>query len=45
MRLLTLHNLRFVSRVMQQLRTAIEEGRLAEEAAAIRGGALGAVAS
>lgn len=39
LRLLTLHNLAFVARVMQRLRTGIEEGRLAEEAAAIRGGA------
>src|SRR3954471_20884977 len=38
-RLLTLHNLTFVSRVMQRLRTAIAEGRLAEESAAILGGA------
>ncbi len=34
-----MHNLAFVARVMQRLRTGIEEGRLAEEAAAIRGGA------
>jgi queuine tRNA-ribosyltransferase len=40
MRLLTEHNLAFVSRVMQRLRTAIIEGRLSEEAAAIRGGIL-----
>ena len=39
MRLLTLHNLAFVARLMARLRTAIEEGRLAEEAAAVRGGA------
>jgi queuine tRNA-ribosyltransferase len=38
LRLLTLHNLAFVSRVMQRLRTGIEEGNLAEAAAAIRGG-------
>src|SRR3954452_22799700 len=38
MRLLTLHNLAFVSRVMARLRDAISEGRLAEEAAHIRGG-------
>jgi queuine tRNA-ribosyltransferase len=38
-RLLTLHNLTFVSRVMERLRTAIAEGRLAEESAAILGGA------
>jgi queuine tRNA-ribosyltransferase len=39
MRLLTLHNLAFVARLMQRLRTAVEDGRLAEEAAAVRGGA------
>jgi queuine tRNA-ribosyltransferase len=39
MRLLTLHNLAFVSRLMARLRTAVLEGRLAEEAAALRGGA------
>jgi queuine tRNA-ribosyltransferase len=39
LRLLTLHNLAFVARVMERLRTGIAEGRLAEEAAAIRGGA------
>ncbi len=39
MRLLTLHNLAFVSRVMQRLRDAIAAGRLADEAAAIRAGA------
>jgi queuine tRNA-ribosyltransferase len=39
MRLLTLHNLAFVSRVMARLRGAVVDGRLAEEAAAIRGGA------
>jgi queuine tRNA-ribosyltransferase len=38
-RLLTLHNLAFVSRVMQRLRTAIADGRLADEASAIRAGA------
>jgi queuine tRNA-ribosyltransferase len=38
LRLLTLHNLAFVSRVMQRLRTGIAEGTLAEAAAAIRGG-------
>lgn len=38
MRLLTQHNLAFVSRVMQRLRNGILEGRLREEAAAIRGG-------
>jgi queuine tRNA-ribosyltransferase len=39
LRLLTLHNLAFVARLMQRLRGAIEDGRLAEEAAAIRSGA------
>ncbi|MFL5843720.1 MAG: tRNA guanosine(34) transglycosylase Tgt [Solirubrobacteraceae bacterium] len=39
LRLLTLHNLAFVSRVMEQLRTGIIEDRLADVAAAIRGGA------
>jgi queuine tRNA-ribosyltransferase len=39
MRLLTLHNLAFVERVMRRLREAIEAGRLAEEAAALRAGA------
>ena len=38
-RLLTLHNLAYVSRLMERLRTAIAEGRLAEEAAALRAGA------
>lgn len=38
LRLLTLHNLAFVSRVMQRLRTGIEQGTLAEAAAAIRAG-------
>jgi queuine tRNA-ribosyltransferase len=38
-RLLTVHNLAFLGRVMERLRGAIERGRLAEEAAAIRGGA------
>jgi len=39
LRLLTLHNLAFVSRVMGRLRTAIAEGRLDEEGAAILAGA------
>jgi queuine tRNA-ribosyltransferase len=39
MRLITLHNLSFVSRLMADLRTAIAEGRLAETAAALRAGA------
>jgi len=38
-RLLTVHNLAFMGRVMERLRAAIDAGRLAEEAAAIRGGA------
>ncbi|MDX8153471.1 tRNA guanosine(34) transglycosylase Tgt [Patulibacter brassicae] len=40
MRLLTQHNLAFVARLMARLRQAIIDGRLAEEAAAIRGGAM-----
>jgi len=40
MRLLTQHNLAFVARLMARLRQAILDGRLAEEAAAIRAGAL-----
>ena len=39
MRLLTLHNLAFVARLMARLRDAIAAGTLAEEAAALRGGA------
>ncbi len=39
MRVLTLHNLAFVERVMRRLREAIAEGRLAETAAALRAGA------
>jgi len=38
LRLITLHNLAFVARVMERLRTAILEGTLPEAAAAIRGG-------
>jgi queuine tRNA-ribosyltransferase len=38
LRLLVVHNLAFVRRVMTRLRDAILEGRLAEEAAALRGG-------
>jgi queuine tRNA-ribosyltransferase len=38
LRLLTLHNLAFVARLMERLRSAIADGRLAEEAAAIRAG-------
>jgi queuine tRNA-ribosyltransferase len=37
-RLLTLHNLAFVERVVRRLREAIGAGRLAEEAAALRAG-------
>jgi queuine tRNA-ribosyltransferase len=39
LRLLTLHNLAFVERVMRRLRGAIPAGRLAEEARALREGA------
>ena len=39
MRLVTLHNLSFVARLMADLRAAIAEGRLAETAAALRAGA------
>jgi queuine tRNA-ribosyltransferase len=39
MRLLTIHNLAFLARLMARLRAAIENGTLAEEAAALRGGA------
>jgi queuine tRNA-ribosyltransferase len=39
LRLVTVHNLAFVARVMRRLRDAILAGTLAEEAAAIRGGA------
>ncbi len=38
-RLLTVHNLAFVARLVARLRDAIPAGRLAEEAAAIRAGA------
>jgi queuine tRNA-ribosyltransferase len=38
LRLLVVHNLAFVQRVMARLRTAIFEGRLAEEAQALREG-------
>src|SRR4051794_23613783 len=40
LRLITLHNLTFVSRVMERLRAGIAEGRLPEAAAALRAGAL-----
>ncbi|QEC47881.1 tRNA guanosine(34) transglycosylase Tgt [Baekduia soli] len=39
LRLLVVHNLAFVRRLMTRLRDAVLEGRLAEEAAALRGGA------
>jgi queuine tRNA-ribosyltransferase len=39
LRLVVVHNLAFVARVMTRLRDAVLAGRLAEEAAAIRGGA------
>jgi queuine tRNA-ribosyltransferase len=38
-RLLTLHNIAYLQRLMADLRGAVLEGRLAERAAAIRGGA------
>ena len=38
-RLLTVHNLAFLARLMERLRAALAAGRLAEEAAAIRAGA------
>src|SRR4051812_37693078 len=39
MRLVTMHNLAFVARLMARLRAAIEAGTLTEEAAALRAGA------
>ncbi len=39
MRLLTLHNLAFIARLMGDLRAAILEGRFGEMAAALRAGA------
>jgi queuine tRNA-ribosyltransferase len=39
LRLLTIHNLAFLARLMAELRAAIDEGRLAEAAAAVRAGA------
>ncbi len=39
LRLVTLHNLSFIARLMTDLRAAIDAGRLAEVAAAIRAGA------
>jgi len=38
-RLLTIHNLAYLQRLMAELRAAIDEHRLAEAAAAVRGGA------
>jgi queuine tRNA-ribosyltransferase len=38
LRLLTLHNLAFVARLMADLRAAVAEGTLAERAAALRAG-------
>jgi queuine tRNA-ribosyltransferase len=39
MRLVTLHNLTFVARLMDDLRAAIDQGRLSEVATALRDGA------
>jgi queuine tRNA-ribosyltransferase len=39
LRLLTIHNLAFMARLMEGLRAAIDAGRLAETAAAVRAGA------
>jgi queuine tRNA-ribosyltransferase len=39
MRLLTLHNLAYIARLMADLRAAVSEGRLAEVTAALRAGA------
>jgi queuine tRNA-ribosyltransferase len=39
LRLLTIHNLAFLARLMEELREAIDAGRLAEAAAALRAGA------
>ena len=45
LRLVTLHNLSFIARLMADLRAAIDGGRLGEVAAALRGGAApGAIA-
>jgi queuine tRNA-ribosyltransferase len=38
-RLLTIHNLMYMQRLMAQLRDAVDGGRIAEAAAAVRGGA------
>ncbi|CAN5570115.1 tRNA guanosine(34) transglycosylase Tgt [soil metagenome] len=40
LRLVTLHNLAFLARLMERLRSAIAEGRLSEETAALRAGAV-----
>jgi queuine tRNA-ribosyltransferase len=46
LRLVTLHNLSFIARLMEDLRGAVDAGRLADVAAALRGGAApGAVVS
>jgi queuine tRNA-ribosyltransferase len=39
MRLLTIHNLAYLQRLMAELRDAIDEGRLAAAAKAVRDGA------
>jgi queuine tRNA-ribosyltransferase len=39
LRLVTLHNLSYIARLMADLRAAIAEGRLAQAAASVRGGA------
>ena len=39
MRLLTIHNLAYLQRLMAELRDAIDAGRLPEVAAAVRAGA------
>ena len=39
MRLVTLHNLSFIARLMADLRAAIDADRLADAAAALRSGA------
>jgi queuine tRNA-ribosyltransferase len=39
LRLVTLHNLWFIARLMEDLRAAVDAGRLGEVAAALRGGA------
>ena len=44
LRLVTLHNLTFIARLMEDLRAAVDAGRLASVAAALRGGAAPGVA-